>query len=228
MSDTQTSGIYKAMVQVMRSVDAIGKTQSNKQQGWKFRGIDDVMNALHGAMAEYGIFVIPEISGTATITERRSAADKALYHCIQNFKYHLVAEDGSEVVITMAGEASDSGDKVIGKCSAYAMKYALLQAFMIPTADMVDPDLQTNECKPSENKLPPKVVAPNKEHTVSDIVAKLSCTEADFLKFMLETHWLNAGQTLADLSQSAINRIVNNMEGAVRAKFNDWKGEQNV
>lgn len=42
--------IHQAIAGVMKDVGAVGKDRSNQQQGFKFRGIDDVMNALHAPM----------------------------------------------------------------------------------------------------------------------------------------------------------------------------------
>ncbi len=39
--------IYKKMSDVMKDVGAIGKDQKNTQQGFKFRGIDQFVNALY-------------------------------------------------------------------------------------------------------------------------------------------------------------------------------------
>lgn len=38
--------IYAAISAAMADISAIGKDKYNQQQGFKFRGIDDVMNAL--------------------------------------------------------------------------------------------------------------------------------------------------------------------------------------
>ena len=60
MADT-TPAIYKAIIGVMKTINAIGKDRRNSQQNFAYRGIDDVMNELHGALAENGVFVVPEV-----------------------------------------------------------------------------------------------------------------------------------------------------------------------
>ena len=60
MADT-TPAIYKAIIGVMAEINAIGKDRKNQQQGFAYRGIDDVMNELHGALADCGVFVVPEV-----------------------------------------------------------------------------------------------------------------------------------------------------------------------
>ena len=42
--------IYNAICGVMADIAAVGKNKKNKQQGFMYRGIDDVMNALAPAL----------------------------------------------------------------------------------------------------------------------------------------------------------------------------------
>lgn len=43
--------IYKALAGVIADVGSVAKDKVNRQQGFKFRSIDDVYNALHPALA---------------------------------------------------------------------------------------------------------------------------------------------------------------------------------
>jgi len=60
-------------------------------------------------------------------------------------RYRFIAEDGSHVETDAEGEGMDSGDKSSNKAMAVAHKYALLQAFCIPTKDLDDPDAEVHE-----------------------------------------------------------------------------------
>ena len=53
--------IYKQICAVMGKITAIGKDRKNQMQGFQYRGIDDVMNELHGILAECKVFVVPEV-----------------------------------------------------------------------------------------------------------------------------------------------------------------------
>ena len=53
--------IYQAIIGVMSDIGVIGKEKRNTQQGFKYRGVDDVMNALQPVMVQHGLFVVPEI-----------------------------------------------------------------------------------------------------------------------------------------------------------------------
>lgn len=143
--------IYQSITQIMKEVPAIGKEQTNKQQGFKFRGIDDVMNALQPLLAKNKVFIVPEIL-EQTREERTTKTGSNLIYSICKIKYKFYAEDGSFIEAITIGEGMDSGDKATNKAMAIAMKYALFQVFCIPTEEMKDPDGETPEpTKPKQN-----------------------------------------------------------------------------
>lgn len=53
--------IYQSIPKVMEEVGCVGKNQRNLQQGFMFRGIDAVMNALYPALVKNKVFVVPEV-----------------------------------------------------------------------------------------------------------------------------------------------------------------------
>ena len=140
----ETRLIYKKMANVYSKIEAIGKTQENKEQRFKFRGIDDVYNALHKTMAEEGIFITPEVVET-TRTQIQSKSGTNGWHTISKIMFTFWAEDGSRICAVTEGEAIDYGDKSTSKSQSMAIKYALLQTFMIPTEDTEDGDKTSPE-----------------------------------------------------------------------------------
>lgn len=157
--------IYAAMAAVLRDVPAVGKDSTNKQQGWKFRGIDSIYNAIHDILAKHKVVMIPTVLGDPIREERRSNQDKPLFHVMLKVKYTFYAEDGSFIEAVLVGEAMDSGDKVANKALAAAQKYALIQSFCIETEDENgdnDPDATTHTVKSKEQsakKAEPATVA---------------------------------------------------------------------
>lgn len=136
--------IFESITSIMEEVPAIGKEKLNKQQGFKFRGIDDVMNALQPLLSKHKVFIVPEIL-EQTREERTTQKGGNLIYSICKIKYKFYAEDGSYIEAITIGEGMDSGDKATNKAMAIAMKYALFQVFCIPTEEMKDPDGETPE-----------------------------------------------------------------------------------
>lgn len=148
MSEETKPAIYAAMVQIMKAVEAVRKEKTNTQgASFKYRGIDDVMNALHDAFAEAGVFITVEVLDRKE-TERQSKSGGALFYVTQKIRFTFNAMDGSSVSSIVNGTAMDSGDKADNKGLSIGLKYALLQAFLVPTEDMAEPDAQTHEVKP--------------------------------------------------------------------------------
>lgn len=135
----ETALIYKKIIEVMADINAIGKDRRNQQQGFQFRGIDDVMNELHGSLAKCGVFVLPTVlEENRTTGKTRNGGDMFYTRLKINFGFY--AEDGSHVDAVVIGEAMDTGDKASNKALSIGLKYAMLQVFCIPTEDEKDPD----------------------------------------------------------------------------------------
>ena len=131
--------IYSLIGQAMRKIGAIGKTSKNAQQGFMYRGIDAVYNALNPVMAELGLFICPEVLDQKR-EERTTKNGTVLIYTMLTMKYTVYAPDGSNISVVVVGEGMDSGDKSANKAMSVAMKYAMFQLFFIPTEDLVDPD----------------------------------------------------------------------------------------
>lgn len=144
MEKAATQKIYAAIIGVMADVGAVGKKNKNKDQGFMYRGIDAVMNALQPAMIKNKLFVVPTVISEER-TERQTAKGGTLFYTRLRVKYEFIAEDGSSVVAEVIGEAMDSGDKATNKAMSIAYKYACFQVFCIPTEEMHDPDETTPE-----------------------------------------------------------------------------------
>ena len=131
--------IYESIAAIMQEIPAVGKEKRNKEQGFMYRGIDDVMNALQPLLSKHKVFVVPEVL-EQTREERAAKSGRNMLYSILKIKFTLYAEDGSSVSAVVIGEGMDTADKASNKAMAVGMKYALFQVFCIPTEEMVDPD----------------------------------------------------------------------------------------
>ena len=163
--------IYESITKIMEEIPVIGKDQTNKTQGFKYRGIDDVMNALQPLLSKNKVFIVPQIL-EQTREERTTNKGGNLIYSICKIKYIFYAEDGTSIEAITIGEGMDSGDKATNKAMAIAMKYALFQVFCIPTEEMKDPDEETPEGSKPKNQL-------------------ISAEDAKRLKEMMEAKGLN-------------------------------------
>lgn len=143
MSEEKVPMIYAAICGVMEDVGVVGKSDYNKSQGFKYRSIDAVMNALNPAMIKHKIFCTPEVIEQSR-EERATAKGGTLIYSVYRMRYRFFTTDGSYVDAVVVGEGMDSGDKASNKAMAVAFKYACFQTFCIPTENLMDdPDKET-------------------------------------------------------------------------------------
>ena len=142
-----TKSVYQLIAAVAGELaqDGISKNQRNTQgAGYNFRGIDDVYNAVGPVLAKHGLVILPRCI-TRECVERVSGAGKALFYVTVEAEFDFVSsEDGSKHTVVMFGEAMDSGDKATNKAMSAAFKYAMFQAFCIPTEGDNDADSSTH------------------------------------------------------------------------------------
>lgn len=152
--------IYQRMCNAMADIEAISKDKFNPQQKFKYRGIDDVMNALFPIFQKHKLFLVPEVLEQHR-EDRNSKSGGTLIYSILKVRYSLYTDDGSHVSAVVIGEGMDSADKSSNKAMAIAMKYAIFQMFCIPTEDMAkdDPDGYSPDPAPTSAKPQPRAEA---------------------------------------------------------------------
>lgn len=137
-------------VQADLAREGVTKDRRNNQQGYNFRGIDDVYNVLAKLLAKHGLCVLPRILSRECV-ERQTQKGGALFYVTVEAEFDFVcAEDGSKHVVRTYGEAMDSADKATNKAMSAAYKYAALMAFAIPTEGDNDADATTHEVAASD------------------------------------------------------------------------------
>lgn len=136
------------MVTAAFAEKGIGKNHKNEQQGFAFRGIDDVLNRMSKELVEANLAIVPRVL-SRDVSERVNSRGNPLFYVVLTVEYKIYSTlDGSYVTCVVLGEAMDSGDKATNKALSIAYKYMAFQLFSIPIAD--DPDRTTHSLAPSE------------------------------------------------------------------------------
>lgn len=151
MSEATAIGVYAAInaIQAELCVTGIIKVRKNQQQGYSFRGIDDIYNAVSPLMAKHHLCILPRVL-SRECTERQTKNGGTLFYSVLQVEFDFVcATDGSKHTVRTIGEAMDSADKSTNKAMSAAYKYAVLQAFAIPTEGDNDADATTYDVTPN-------------------------------------------------------------------------------
>jgi ERF superfamily protein len=141
--------VYAKIAAVSAELAQVGisKGRRNQQQGYSFRGIDDVLNALAPMLANHGLVILPRCL-SRTSTERETKTGGTLFYSVVEAAFDFVAAvDGSVHTAVTFGEAMDSADKSTNKAMSAAYKYAAILAFCIPVVGE-DADATTHEVAP--------------------------------------------------------------------------------
>ena len=212
--------IYEAISKCMEDIGAVGKNDRNKQQGFMYRGIDAVMNAINPALTKNHVFVVPEVLEQQR-QERTTQKGAVLIYSICKVKFTFYAEDGSSVSAVTIGEGMDSGDKATNKTMSIAFKYACFQVFCIPTEEMQDPDAETqdpiqpNGPDKNDKSEPPKFVPATAEQLqkMSEFVTAYTKTcekaeEKDVWDILKEKyHFSRTGEISTELAELIIKQV---------------------
>lgn len=141
--------IYEALSAVKAELGAVskGNTMKGGSFSYKYRSIDDVLNALHPILVKHGV-----VGPVPNLVEHRQSGKKV----VAIYGYTFFAKDGSSVSGAAAGEGDDPGDKGTNKASTGALKTFLTQTLAIPF-DTDDPDHYPSSPSTSEDR--PKAAA---------------------------------------------------------------------
>ena len=136
--------IYQAMNAVMKDVQAVGKDGKNTHDGYRFRGIDGVTNAVGPALRKHGVIVVPTVLEREYETVIVGAKDTKMASVRLLIKFTWYGPDGDSIESVAAGEAFDRGDKATAKAHSVAFRTAMIQTLCLPT-DEPDPDEESYE-----------------------------------------------------------------------------------
>ena len=139
-SKRQELNLREKFAEVRRRLGYVQKRGHNERHNYSYVTAADLAGSVGDILAELGVVVIPQLQSISTETPR-SSSDR-IARVIMNYRF-VDARSGEELSVRVAGEGADAGDKAPYKAMTGALKYALLQSFLLSTGD--DPeDERTN------------------------------------------------------------------------------------
>lgn len=140
---TEHPTVVVALCRVMEDVRAVRKGDRNRDQGYNFRGVDAVVNAVGPALRKHGVLVVPVLE-EANYRDVTTSRGKPSRECTVKVRYRFYGPAGDFIEAVTPGESMDFGDKGAPKAMSVAFRIALLQALALPT-DESDPDAHSYE-----------------------------------------------------------------------------------
>lgn len=226
---TKPTNIYAALIAAQAAIKNVGKNGTNQFDKYKYRGIDDVMDAVHAAFVEAGVVAIPEVLEREQV-ERQSRKGELMIHTTLTVRYTFYAQDGTSVSATVQGEGLDRGDKSLNKAMSAAYKYCAFQVMSIPTAEMIDSETESPEIGKAEPK-PAKPQAPQPDPTapitreaakkLAGLIAEINKTDQAWWS---DTCKLYGIAKTTEIKQADYNRIVQ----AAQARLDELNKKEGV
>jgi hypothetical protein len=152
-----TPNLAKAIIAVMKSVKGIEKNLNVGTGNSSYKGVadQDVKNIIGAAMEKNGLCILPVGVDAKTQIDRweentvwdgkPQTKQKQQVFTEVKTTYLLLHESGESMTIEGYGHGVDTQDKSAGKATTYALKYALLYAFLVPTGKIDDADNHSSD-----------------------------------------------------------------------------------
>jgi hypothetical protein len=203
--------LAKAVLGVMNDVKGIDKTMNVGTGQMSYKGVPDqeVKKIVGQSMQKNGLVLLPiSIDAKTKVNEWEEETQYGLKRKQSVFtevvtKYLLLHESGESIEVSGYGQGVDSQDKGAGKATTYALKYALLYLYLIPTGKIDDADsTHSNDIEVAQKK---KTVINNKGKIENDRF-KNACEE-----IIQGNYTFKAMRATFELTEEQ-NEILNNLE----------------
>jgi hypothetical protein len=151
------SAVDKAVNAIIKDLGESGiakdRSASTGQGSYRYRGIDDVMQAVSVLLPKHGLCIY-QSAISHDVTQRTNSKGTVIFRVREEFEFELVAvEDGSSRKMRWISEADDSSDKATNKAGSVAYREFCLKTFCIPV-NGADADTETEHNEYGlENKL---------------------------------------------------------------------------
>lgn len=155
----EKKSLYAKMASVMGKVGYIKKRGRNSVQGYDYVMAADIAGEMAKLFAEAGLAFAP-VEQQLEWETRESQRGNAMFVCRLKVSYSISdMETGESILIPSFGEGMDSGDKAAYKAMTGALKYALIQTFLIAAGDDPEDETEDKEIKTTPTEQPTKVVS---------------------------------------------------------------------
>lgn len=217
LPDPNAPSVQVALAAAAAAVGAIPKDDENKDQGFKYRGIERILAGVGPALHRAGVVVLPRVIDVHR-EEMLRGANKNVWRLVTlTVEYLFVGPRGDSLSAVVLGEGLDNGDKAVSKAMTMAYKVALLQALQIADAD-TDPDASTPPEQVRENTPPPVAFLSPANQAAVQAKATQSGLTADEVSEMVMVATKDRTAVLAEVYANEVRALRDAMQVIVDRK----------
>jgi len=136
--------LRQKLAEVRRRIGYIQKRGHNERSNYSYVTAADIAGSVGDILAELGVIVIPRLEDISYESATGRGEATRMARVVMAYTFADV-DTGEEVVAKVAGQGLDPGDKAPYKAMTGALKYALLQSFLLATGD--DPEDERGDAR---------------------------------------------------------------------------------
>ncbi len=189
--------LRQKLAEVRRRIGYVQKRGHNERSNYSYVTAADIAGSVGDILAELGVVVIPRLEDISYESATGRGEATRMARVVMAYTFADV-DSGEEIVAKVAGQGLDPGDKAPYKAMTGALKYALLQSFLLATGD-----------DPEDERLDARFTATNPERLISSDEVRVLQTLIDDTGTDLErvlAYYKVA--SLAEMSETAYRRAV--------------------
>jgi hypothetical protein len=147
--------LRQKLAEVRRRIGYVQKRGHNERFNYSYVTAADIAGSVGDILAELGVVVIPRLEEISYESAMGRGEATRMARVVMAYAFADV-DSGEEVIAKVAGQGIDPGDKAPYKAMTGALKYALLQSFLLATGD-----------DPEDERLDARFRAPNSERPIN-------------------------------------------------------------
>ena len=148
--------LRQKLAEVRRRIGYVQKRGHNERFNYSYVTAADIAGSVGDILAELGIIVVPRLEDISYESAAGRGEATRMARVVMAYTFADV-DSGEEVVAKVAGQGLDPGDKAPYKAMTGALKYALLQSFLLATGD-----------DPEDERVDARSAATNPERLIGD------------------------------------------------------------
>ncbi len=160
--------LRQKLAEVRRRIGYVQKHGHNERFNYSYVTAADIAGSVGDILSELGVVVIPCLENITYESATGRGETTRMARVVMAYTFSDV-DTGEEIVAKVAGQGLDPGDKAPYKAMTGALKYALLQSFLLATGD--DPEDERPDARYSAGN-PERLVSADEIRELERLIAE--------------------------------------------------------
>jgi hypothetical protein len=139
--------LRQKLAEARRRIGYVQKRGHNERSNYTYVTAADIAGTIGDLLAELGVVVVPRLESISYESAAGRGDPTRMARVVMAYTFADV-DSGERLVAKVAGQGLDPGDKAPCKAMTGALKYALLQSFLLATGDDPEGDVRSGPRTP--------------------------------------------------------------------------------